>query len=103
MHPQNAVVREKLSTSFIQESLYVANNEKVREFIVTNFLFGESGKLADDTSLLESGIIDSTGILEIVTFIEEAFGITVQDDELLPENLDSINAIVAYLGKKAPQ
>jgi len=42
MHPQNAVVREKLSTSFIQESLYVANNEKVREFIVTNFLFGES-------------------------------------------------------------
>ena len=74
--------------------------EKVREFIVGNFLFGEAGKLENTTSLLDAGIIDSTGILEIVSFLEEQFGITVNDDELLPENLDSVDAISGYLETK---
>jgi acyl carrier protein len=75
--------------------------EKVRDYIVHNFLFGDAGKLTDTTSLLDAGIIDSTGVLEIVSFIEEQFNITVNDDELLPENLDSIDAIAKYIEKKS--
>ena len=73
---------------------------KVREYIVENFLFGEDDNLEDNTSFLEEGIIDSTGILELVTFLEEAFSISVKDEELIPENLDSLNSIGAYLEGK---
>ena len=72
----------------------------IREFIVENFLFGESNGLADDTSFLDEGIIDSTGVLELVTFLEEKFSIAVADDELVPENLDSINNVENYLLRK---
>ena len=74
--------------------------DQIRKFVVSNFLFGEAEKLTDTTSFLDAGIIDSTGILEIVSFLEEKFGITVDDDELLPENLDSVEAVAGYLGKK---
>lgn len=74
---------------------------KIREFIIENFLFGEANGLQDDTSFLEEGIIDSTGVLELVTFLEEDFGIQVADEELIPENLDSINNVVVYLERKA--
>lgn len=74
--------------------------EKIREFIIENFLFGSDDGLEDETSFLDSRIIDSTGILELVTFLEEEFSINVEDEELIPENLDSINNVVAYLGKK---
>jgi acyl carrier protein len=73
---------------------------KVREFIIENFLFGKDEGLNDDTSFLDAGIIDSTGVLELVSFLEEEFAITVEDEELLPENLDSVNNVVAYVGKK---
>lgn len=76
----------------------VINN--VRTFIVNNFLFGEDGQLQDDTSFLESGIIDSTGILELVTYIEENYEIQIQDDELVPENLDSLQNVAAFIDKK---
>jgi len=72
----------------------------IRQFIVENFLFGEDGNLKQETSFLESGIIDSTGILELVSFLEEKFEISVADEELVPENLDSIANVVAYLAKK---
>ena len=74
--------------------------QKVRAFIVENFLFGEDGSLKDDSSFLDEGIIDSTGVLELVSFLEEEFGIAVDDEELTPENLDSINNVMAYLQKK---
>ena len=74
--------------------------EKIRDFVVENFLFGESNGLKDDTSFLDEGIIDSTGILELVNFCEEEFSISVEDEELVPENLDSINNVVAYLESK---
>ena len=74
--------------------------EKIRAFIVENFLFGNDEKLADDSSFLDEGIIDSTGILELVSFIEEEFNIKVLDDELVPENLDSIKNVVEYLERK---
>ena len=74
--------------------------EQVREFIVENFLFGSDEGLTDEVSFLDEGIIDSTGILELVSFLEEAFDIAVEDEELIPENLDSIKNVVAYLEKK---
>jgi acyl carrier protein len=73
---------------------------KIKDFIIENFLFGNANGLQDDTSFLEEGIIDSTGVLELVTFLEEDFGIQVDDEELIPENLDSINNVTAYLEKK---
>ena len=73
---------------------------KVRAFIVENFLYGEDGKLKDDTSFLEGGILDSTGVLELVSFLEETFSIHVEGDDLVPENLDSLNNIQAYLEKR---
>ena len=74
--------------------------EKVRSFIVEKFLFGDGEHLAEDTSFLEEGIIDSTGILELVEFLEENYGIIVEDDELIPENMDSLIKVARYLGKK---
>ena len=73
---------------------------KIRGFIVENFLFGDENGVKDDTLFLDEGIIDSTGILEMVSFLEEEFGITVGDEELVPENLGSINNVVAYLERK---
>jgi acyl carrier protein len=73
---------------------------KIRGFIVENFLFGNEDGLKDDASFLDEGIIDSTGILEMVSYLEEEFSISVDDEELVPENLDSINNVVAYLTKK---
>ena len=73
---------------------------KVKDFIVENFLFGNSNGFDDDTSFLEEGIIDSTGVLELVTFLEDAFGIKIEDEELIPENLDSLSNIEIYLERK---
>ena len=79
------------------------NIDKVRAFIVDNFLFGDDSSLKDDSSFLQEHIVDSTGILEIITFLEEEFSIIINDDELLPENLDSLNNIDAFLKNKLSQ
>jgi acyl carrier protein len=76
--------------------------QKIRSFVIENYLFGEEGKLGNDDSFLESGIIDSTGVLELVRFLEATFGIKVADEELVPDNLDSLNKIVAFLQAKLP-
>lgn len=76
--------------------------QKIRAFVVSNYLFGEEGKLENDDSFMETGIIDSTGILELVRFLEATFSIKVVDEELIPDNLDSINKILAYLHEKLP-
>lgn len=73
---------------------------KVRNFIVGNFLFGEADGLQDDTSFLEAGILDSTGVMEVVGFLEEQFSIRIDDDELTPENLDSISSIERFVSSK---
>jgi acyl carrier protein len=73
----------------------------LRRFIGENFTFQEDlQSLADDASFLENGIIDSTGVLELVCFLENTFGIEVADEEMLPENLDSIRAVSAYVSRK---
>ena len=68
--------------------------KKLKIFIRDKFLLGDSSKIPnDDDSFLDKGIIDSTGVLELVDFIEEIFNITVEDEELVPDNLDSINKL----------
>jgi acyl carrier protein len=76
------------------------NSSKVREFVVENFLFGDGEALKHDTSFMEEGIIDSTGILELVFFLEETFGFSVEDDELVPENMDSLQNITRFINQK---
>ena len=75
--------------------------EKIREFVLENYLFTDDGAALDNNdSFMDKGIVDSTGILEIITFIEDEYGITVDDDEMVPENLDSVSNIVIFVGKK---
>ncbi len=81
-------------------SLTTKNSQSVRTFIVENFLFGRDEGLEDGDSFLDSGIVDSTGILQLVNFLESSYGIKVGDDELIPENLDSINRISRFLQPK---
>lgn len=76
---------------------------RIRSFITTNFYVSDAAQLADDASLLDSGVIDSTGVLEVVGFIEGEFGFSVPDRDLVPENLDSIDRIAAYVSRMAPQ
>ncbi|TSE10913.1 acyl carrier protein [Mesorhizobium intechi] len=75
-------------------------SEQIRSFLVSNFYVSDVKTLMNDTSLLDQGIVDSTGVLEIIGFIEETFGIIVEDSELLPENLDSIQGIEQYIIRK---
>lgn len=73
----------------------------LRQYVLDKLLFGRTEvELSGDTSFLESGIIDSTGVLELVAFLEEKFQVKVEDEDLIPANLDSINAIVRYVGNK---
>jgi acyl carrier protein len=74
---------------------------KVREFIIDTFLFGEDRGLRDNTSFIEGGIIDSTGVMELVAFLEQTFFVTIADDELVPDNLDSLLKVTAFMGRKA--
>ena len=72
----------------------------VREFIIEHFLYGDAGSITDEASFLGSGIVDSTGVLELVSFLEETFHITIGDDEIIPENLDSLENIEYFLKRK---
>lgn len=72
----------------------------IREFLLDNFVMGSDAVIADDVSFMKTHILDSTGFIELVTFIEEAFGIKVADEEMVPENLDSLLNIEAYLERK---
>jgi acyl carrier protein len=75
--------------------------ETLRSFVLGNFMFGAAADALDeDASLLDSGVVDSTGVMELVSFLEDRFGVTVEDSELTPENLDSINRLCAYLARK---
>lgn len=74
---------------------------KIREFLFENFLFdAEQDALQNDTSFLDQGVIDSTGVLELVDWLEETFNISVDDQELIPENLDSVNLLSAFISRK---
>ena len=75
--------------------------EQVRSFIIENFLFGSGGEsLQEKDSLMDKGIIDSTGVLELVSFLEDNYSIEVEDEELIPDNLDSIESIARFVERK---
>ena len=78
----------------------MSNAEIIRSYIVENFLFGDDSGLEDDTSFLDEGILDSTAALELVGFLEKEFSITVDDEEVIPDNLDSINNVVKFIKEK---
>ena len=74
---------------------------EIRDFVVTNFLFGKGDGLGDDESLLDNGVIDSTGVLELVSYLQERFAIQIEDDEIVPANLDSIQNLVNCVVRKS--
>ncbi|MGH9211587.1 MAG: acyl carrier protein [Acidimicrobiales bacterium] len=73
---------------------------RVRGFLVETFLLGDDDGFRADESLLDAGIIDSTGVMEVVTFLEDSFGISIDDDELVADNLDSVDRLAAFVGRK---
>jgi acyl carrier protein len=76
--------------------------DEVRQYILKNYLFStDASALGDEVSLMQTGIIDSTGILELIMFLQEKFGIEVADEEMIPENLDSVEKIVAFVARKS--
>jgi acyl carrier protein len=80
----------------------VATEREIREFIIDNFLFGEMDfALSSEDSLLERGIIDSTGVLELVAFLESRYGIQIKDHEILPSNLDSVGKLIRFIERKS--
>jgi acyl carrier protein len=78
--------------------------QQVRAFLLDNFLMGgDRERIADTDSFMERRLLDSTGFIELVTFVEQQFEIRVADDEMLPENLDSLERIAAYVHRKRPE
>lgn len=74
--------------------------DQVRHFIIEYFYVTDPGSLTNDTSLIESGLVDSTGMMGVILYLESEFGISVLDRETTPENLDSISRITAFLDRK---
>lgn len=75
--------------------------QKIREFILANYMFtDDQSRLPDEESFMQSGAMDSTGILELIMFIEESFGIKVADEEMIPANLDSVHNVTAFVQRK---
>lgn len=72
----------------------------VRRFIEETYLLGQTDPPGDHESFLDGGLLDSTGVLQLVAFIEETYGVDVADEEVTPDNLDSIEKVAAYVGRK---
>jgi len=80
----------------------MTTREQIKQYVAENFLFTDDGyPLSDDASFLEEGIVDSTGVLELVMFVEETFGITVQDEDIVPDNFDSVTNLAAYISRRS--
>lgn len=77
------------------------SRRQIKRFVLKNFMFTEDeGAVADQDSLIKKGIVDSTGILELISFLEETFAISVAEDEMVPANFDSVDTITAFLTRK---
>ncbi len=72
----------------------------IRDYIVKTFLFGDVSKITDETSFLDNSVLDSTGMLELISFIEQEFGITIDPTELVPDNLDSVRKVAEFVERK---
>lgn len=79
----------------------MAVKDQIKQYLAENFLFSDDGyQLSDSASFLEEGVVDSTGVLELVMFVEETFDITVEDEEIVPENFDSVAQLAGYIHRK---
>jgi len=79
----------------------VTIEKDVRQFLADNFILDDGGAgLNADESLTEAGVLDSMGVLELIMFIEQHFGVSIPDEDTLPENLDSVSRIVRYVGRR---
>jgi acyl carrier protein len=76
------------------------HKKEIQDFVVGNFLFGDASRLQDEASFLDTGIVDSAGILELINFLESTYAIRIEGDEMLPDNLDSINRVTSFLQRK---
>lgn len=72
----------------------------IRDYVVSSFLFGDGSRLGDETSFLENSILDSTGMLELINFVEQEFGISIDPSELVPDNLDSVQRVTDFVVRK---
>jgi len=85
----------------VEGKLVMSIENQIKAYILENFLFSDNGyELAEDASFLEEGIVDSTGVLELVMFVEETYDIAVEDEEIVPENFDSVGQLAAYISRK---
>ena len=82
------------------EPTQTAPAQEIRSFIIENFLLGNDSGFDNTESLLESGVIDSTGIMHVISFLEERFGITIDDDDLVADNLESVARIASFVERK---
>ncbi|HEY0835671.1 MAG TPA: acyl carrier protein [Azospirillum sp.] len=89
-----------LTATNTEPTIVTIVTHQIRAFIVENFLLGKDSGFDDAESLLESGIIDSTGIMHVVAFLEESFGIAIDDDDLVADNLDSVERIAGFVERK---
>ena len=87
----------------IKEHAQMTIKEQVRAFILESFYVSDPSELTDDLSLIDSGIVDSTGMLDVILFLETEFGISVQDHETVPENLETLRRITDYIARKQAQ
>jgi len=76
---------------------------KIKSFVSDYFIKDSGIEIAEDSSFLDKGIIDSTGVMELVSFLEETFGITMDDEEIIPDNFDSIEKLVTFVENKLAQ
>jgi acyl carrier protein len=74
--------------------------QAIRDFITSNFLYEQKRTVANNDSFMEEGILDSTGVVQLVAFLEETYGITISDEELIPDNLDSISKVTSFVAHK---
>lgn len=82
------------------KTIDLRTSQRLRDFVTKNFYVPDTHAFDDVTSFLQQGILDSTGVLELVTFVENEFGITVAEDELVPSNFDSISALSDFIARK---
>lgn len=73
---------------------------EIRQFVIDNFLFGQGGQLKDEESFLDGGIVDSTGVLQLVGFLEQRYEIAIDNTELVPDNLDSVERVTRFVQQK---
>ncbi|RLJ20229.1 acyl carrier protein [bacterium endosymbiont of Escarpia laminata] len=79
----------------------MAVREEIRSYVLDNYLFtDDQSKLEDDNSFLETGILDSNGVMEIIFFLEDEYGVSISQEEMIPENLDSVSRIVKFVESK---